>query len=156
MRVTATDADDQEKNMKKSMVSLAGAVLASASAGANDQWAEERLKAKTGRYSPAEELRRAEMRTANHTQGQCQAACCREHSSSRHQTSATATGPTGEFLKAKVGREPRQAVSHEHRRQASTKVQPSASDTWARAKFGRDLNARTYVQTAPESVRGVE
>ena len=141
--------------MNKLMIFLAGAMLASASAGANDQWAEERLKTKTGRYSPAEDLRRAEMRPAHHTQGQCQAACCREHSFSRHQTSATATEPTGEFLKAKLGREARQAVSHDYRLQASTKVQPSSSHAWARAKFGRDLNARTNVQTAPENTETV-
>jgi hypothetical protein len=43
--------------MKKLMTVLfAGAMLASVfSANANDQWTEERLKAKRGHYSPAQE-----------------------------------------------------------------------------------------------------
>ena len=93
--------------MKKLMTVLfAGAMLASVSAAsASDQWAEERLKAKTGRYSPAEETRRAQFaRTVKHTPEGCQAACCREHSPSTNQSFGTAAVPTSEFLKAKLGR----------------------------------------------------
>lgn len=53
------------------MIAFAGAMLASVSvAGTNDQCAEERLKAKTGRYSPAEESRRAKLASgAKHAGG---------------------------------------------------------------------------------------
>jgi hypothetical protein len=153
MRVTATD-DDQEKNMKKLMTVLfAGAMLASvSSANANDQWAEERLKAKTGRYSPAEESRRAQLaRTAKPAPEECQAACCREHSSSTHGNSTTAATATGEFLKSKLGRESTRVAAHDHKHQASANVQPSSSDAWARAKFGRDLSARSHGQEVPDN-----
>jgi hypothetical protein len=156
MGVTATDADDQKKNMKKLMtVAFAVAMLASASAAASasDQWAEERLKVKTGRYFPREESRRAQLaRTAKHAPEECQAAaCCRDHSSSRHQNSAMGATATSEFLKAKLGRDATQVASHDHNHQATANVQPSSSDAWARAKFGRDLSARSHVQKVPEN-----
>ena len=139
--------------MKKLMTVLfAGAMLASVSAAsAGDQWAEERLKAKTGRYSPAEETRRAQLAgTVKHAPEECQAACCREHSSSTHGNSTTAA-ITGEFLKAKLGRESTRVAAHDHKHQATANVQPSSSDAWARAKFGRDLSARSDVQKVPDN-----
>ena len=135
------------------MVLFAEAMLASvSSANANDQWAEERLKAKTGRYSPAEESRRAQLaRTAKHAPEECQAACCREHSSSTHGNYTTAATVAGEFLKSKLGRESTRVTAHDHKHQATANVQPSSSDAWARAKFGRDLSARSHVQKLPDN-----
>ena len=133
-------------------VIFAGAMLASVSAaGASDQWAEEILKAKTGRYSPAEESRRAQLaRTVKHNPDECQAACCREHSSSTHGNSTTASTATGGFLKAKLGRESTRVAANEYKN-AIADVQPSTSDAWARAKFGRDLSAGSHVQKVPEN-----
>ena len=149
--MTATDADDQEKNMKKLMAVLfAGAILASVSAAsASDQWAEERLKAKTGRYSPAEEARRAQLaRTVKHAPEECQAACCREHSPSTNQSFATAV-PTSEFLKAKLGRGASAPASHDQTQHASASAEPNSSNAWARAKFGRDLGRSGRLGHAP-------
>ena len=154
MRVTATDADDQEKNMNKLMtVIFAGAMLASVSAAsASDQWAEERLKAKTGRYSPREESRRAELaRTVKHGPEDCQAACCREHSSMTHQNSATTTGPTSEYLRAKSGRAVSAPPTRDHKQHASTSAETNSSNSWARAKFGRDVTQGGPTGQAPAS-----
>ena len=132
-------------------VIFAGAMLASGSAAsASDRWAEERLKAKTGRYSPAEESRRAELaRTVNHRPEECQAACCREHSPSTHGNSTRAATATAEFLKAKLGRDSTRVAANEYKHQAIADVRPSSSDAWARAKFGRDLSAGSHVQKVP-------
>ena len=132
-------------------VIYAGAMLASVSAAsASDQWAEEILKAKTGRYSPAEESRRAELaRMVKHGPEECQAACCREHSSSTHGNSTRAATATGEFLKAKLGRGSTRVAANEYKHQAIADVQPSFSDAWARATFGRDLSAGSHVQKVP-------
>ena len=140
--------------MKKLMTVLfAGAMLASVSAAsAGDQWAEERLKAKTGRYSPAEETRRALLAgTVKHAPEECQAACCREHSASPNQSSATAARPTSEFLKAKLGRGASAPASHDQTQHAAANTKPSPSNAWARAKFGRDLNLDAHVEQAPPS-----
>jgi hypothetical protein len=140
--------------MKKLMtVVFAGAMLASISAAsASDQWVEERLKAKTGRYSPAEESRRAQLaRTAKHAPEDCQAACCRTHSSAKPQSSAATAGPTSEYLEAKSGRGLSAPVSHDRKQHASANETSKPSNAWARAKFGRDLNADGQIGQAPAS-----
>ena len=136
----------------KTMMSvlIAGAMLASVSmATANNQWAEERLRAKTGRYSPAEEARRADVsRAAKHNDEECaQHACCRrQHESAKDRNAAV--GPTWaeEFLSAKFGRETIAAASGDHSPQPSDTRTSLSADAWQRAKWGRSLSAPTDTQ----------
>jgi hypothetical protein len=138
---------DQEMNMKTMMSFLiAGAMLASVSmATSNDQWAEERLKAKTGRYSPAEEARRADVfHAAKHNDEECaQHACCRrEHESAADRNAAVGSTWTDELLRAKYGRDTTATASSDHSPQPVNTRTSLLADAWQRAKWGRSLSAR--------------
>jgi hypothetical protein len=79
-----TQSLNQEDHMKKGAVLFVGIMLASATVGmANDRWAEDRLKAKTGRYSATEEARRKVSQSEKKPAAGCmQHPCCsREHKS---------------------------------------------------------------------------
>ena len=140
---------DQEMNMKTVMsVLFAGAMLASVSmATANDQWAEERLKAKTGRYSPAEEARRAS-RAAKLNDEECaKHACCRRQHESANDRNA-AVGPiwTEEFLSAKFGRETIAKAPGDHSPQPADSRTSLSDAARQRAKWGHSLSAPTDTQ----------
>jgi hypothetical protein len=80
---------------------FAGAMSGSATlATTNDQWAEERINAKTGRYSPAEEAR------ARESDGQEQT--CKKQNYCRHQHASAKTkrssNSTDALLASKLGR----------------------------------------------------
>ena len=126
-------------------VLFAGAMLASVSiATANDQWAEERLKAKTGRYSPAEEARRADVsRAAKHNDEKCaQHACCRrQHESAKDRNAAVGPTWTEEFLSAKFGRGTIPTTSGDHSPQPADIRTSLSADAWQRAKWGHSLSA---------------
>jgi hypothetical protein len=117
------------------IVALAGAMLTSASvAGTNDQWSEERMRAKTGRYSPAEESRRAALaKAARQAKAECQEACC------RREQSAPVPQWTEEFLRAKFGRTSAPAASIQNEEHHVKRTEPSSTAAWERAKFGRSL-----------------
>jgi hypothetical protein len=117
------------------IVAFAGALLTSLSAaGTNNQWSEERIKAKTGRYSPAEESRRAELaRQAKETATECQDGCCRRN------PSAPVAKRTEEFLRAKFGRTAAPAASIQNEEHRVERTEPSSTAAWERAKFGRSL-----------------
>ena len=68
----------------------------------------------------------------NHAAEEHQAACCREHSSFTHGNSTTAATDTGEFLKAKRGRESTRVAAHDHKHQATANVQPYNREPLAR------------------------
>ena len=135
----------------KSVISvlIAGAMLASVSmAAANDQWAEERLKAKTGRYSPAEEARRADVsRAAKHNDEECaQHACCRrQHESAKDRNAAVRPTWTEELLRAKFGRDTTATASGDHSPQHADPT-PLWADAWQRAKWGHSLSGGADTQ----------
>ena len=127
------------------MIAFAGAMLTSVSvAGTNDQWAEERLKAKTGRYSPAEESRRAKPASgAKHAADVCQNACCRHEQS-------TVPKRTEEFMAAKFGRKAATVASH-HKEQHAARGEPSDAANRERAKFGCVLSKTADEQANRQS-----
>ena len=117
------------------IVAFAGAMLTSVSAaGTNGQWSEERMKAKTGRYSPAEDSRRAQLaRAAKQTATECQEGCC------RRDPSAPVAKRTEEFLRAKFGRTAAPAASIQNEEHRVGRTEPSSTAAWEQAKFGRSL-----------------
>ena len=117
------------------IVAFAGAMLTSVSAaGTNGQWSEERMKAKTGRYSPAEESRRAALaKAADQANPECQEACC------RREPTAPVAKRTEEFLRAKFGRTAAPAASVQKEEHHVERTEPSSTAAWERAKFGRSL-----------------
>jgi hypothetical protein len=142
---------DQEMNMKTVMsVLFAGAMLASVSmATANDRWAEERLKAKTGRYSPGEEARRADVsRAARLNDEECaKHACCRrQHESAKDRNAAVGPTWTEEFLGAKFRRETIATAAGDHSPQPADSRTSGSADAWQRAKWGHSLSAPTDTQ----------
>ena len=132
------------------IIAFAGAMLTSVSvAGMNDQWSEERSKAKTGRYSPAEEPRRMELaRGAGQTATDCYEACCRREQSTSASTRAE------EFLRAKLDRSDATAASQREEHHAE-RGEPSSGAVWQRAKFGRVLSKTADEHTARQSTAGV-
>ena len=92
--------------MKTMMILLfAGAMSGSAMlATTNDQWAEERMKAKTGRYSPAEEARREALVRKSDGQDQpCKKQSCCRHQHASAQTKRS-TNSADTLLGSKLGR----------------------------------------------------
>jgi len=144
----------------KTMMSVlfAGVVLASVStATANDQWAEERLKAKTGRYSPAEESRRKALaQSQQQSDEECeQHACCRRDHRSVGERKDVTTGSVWatELLKAKLGRSPEAAHNRSDQRQLAGNQGSAFSDAWRRAKWGRSMSdAPSTSRTTPEVI----
>ena len=70
---------------------LAGSMLLAVAANANDYWAEERYRAKMGRYTPAEEARRASVKQKADSSAAQECAtqvCCRRASGSHSDRSA--------------------------------------------------------------------
>jgi hypothetical protein len=132
------------------IVAFAGAMLTSVSAaGTNDQWSEERMKAKTGRYSPAEESRRAALaKAAGQANAECHEACC------RREQSAPAAKRTEEFLRAKYGRTAAPAASAQNEEHQVKRTEPASTTAWERAKFGRSLresaDGQTHIKGAHE------
>lgn len=114
------------------IVAFAGAMVTSVSAaGTNDQWSEERMK---GRYSPAEESRRASLaKEAAQANAECQEACC------RREPTAPVAKRTQEFLRAKYGRTAAPAASVQKEEHHAERTEPSSTAAWERAKFGRSL-----------------
>ena len=145
--------------MKTMMILLfAGAMSSSAMlASTNDQWAEERMKAKTGRYSPAEEARReARARESEDQDHTCKKqSCCRhQHASAQaNQTSASSKG-AGTLLASKLGRgTPAVSESSAHEKALAASNASSYSEAWWRSKFGRSMPRRNVeTQTAALAV----
>jgi hypothetical protein len=69
-------------------VVFAATMFATVAAKANDNWAEERYRAKMGRYTPAEEARRASAsREADSTAQECaKHSCCRRAADSHNES----------------------------------------------------------------------
>lgn len=145
--------------MKTMMILLfAGAMSGSAMlATTNDQWAEERIKAKTGRYSPAEEARReARARESNGQDQTCRKQSCCRHQHASAQTKRSTNG-SDTLLGSKLGRGTT-AVSESsaHEKALTASNASSYSDAWWRSKFGRSMprrNAGTQTATLALSER---
>jgi len=144
--------------MKTMMILLfAGAMSGSAMlATTNDQWAEERMKAKTGRYSPAEEARRqARARESNGQDQTCKKqSCCRhQHASAKTKRS---TNSADTLLNSKLGRDtPAVSESSAHEKALAASNASSYSEAWWRSKFGRSMlrrNAETQTAALAVSV----
>lgn len=142
--------------MKTMMILLfAGAMSASAMlATTSDQWAEERMKAKTGRYSPAEEARREARARESDDQDQT----CKKQSCCRHQHASAKTKRCSNCadtpLASKLGRGTT-AVSESsaHEKTLTASDASSYSDAWWRSKFGRSMPRRhAGTQTAALAV----
>jgi hypothetical protein len=112
--------------MKTALVLLAGAMFLS-TAFANDPSFEERFKAKTGRYTPAEEARRERVARVEEAR-QVETASCERHSCCAGHKSVTG--------------------------ERETRLPDTVAEAWYRAKFGRTspskelrLNARRLKAT---------
>jgi hypothetical protein len=132
-RVAAPRVFDQEIAMRTMMILLfAGAMSGSTMlAATNDQWAEERMKAKTGRYSPAEEARR-EAR-ARESDGQDQT--CKKQSCCRHQHASAKTKRSSNsadtLLASKLGRGTTAVTeSNAHEKAIAASNTSSYSEAW--------------------------
>lgn len=142
--------------MKTMMILLfAGAMSSSAMlASTNDQWAEERMKAKTGRYSPAEEARReARARESEDQDHTCKKqSCCRhQHASAKNKRSSNSADT---LLASKLGRgTPAVSESSAHEKALAASNASSYSEAWWRSKFGRSMPRRNVeTQTAALAV----
>ena len=97
---------------------LAGALAASGTSGVNDPMAEERYRAKYGRYTPAEEARRQAAELAKRNTAPCcgHEGCCvraRKEMTVRTQVVYRGIGPQfAERFKAKYGRSPVDEATH--------------------------------------------
>ncbi len=142
--------------MKTMMILLfAGAMSGSAMlATTNDQWAEERIKAKTGRYSPAEEARReARARKPDGQDQTCRKQSCCRHQHASAQTKRSSNG-ADTLLASKLGRGTT-AVSEPsaHEKAVAASNASSYSEAWWRSKFGRSMPRRNAeTQTAALAV----
>lgn len=142
--------------MKTMMILLfAGAMSSSAMlASTNDQWAEERMKAKTGRYSPAEEARREARARESEDQDQTckKQSCCRhQHASAKNKRSSNSADT---LLASKLGRgTPAVSESSAHEKALAASNASSYSEAWWRSKFGRSMPRRNVeTQTAALAV----
>ncbi len=117
-------------------VVFASSMLAAVAAHADDNWAEERYRAKMGRYTPAGEARRANLKAVDApATGECLGhGCCRRSQGSRQAVSAA---PRSEFLRAKLGRgfTTQPALEQHQGLQASVGAE-SRPEAW-RVKWGR-------------------
>ena len=142
--------------MKTMMILLfAGAMSGSAMlATTNDQWAEERMKAKTGRYSPAEEARREALVRKSDSQDQTckKQSCCRHQHASAQTKRSTNSADT--LLGSKLGRgTPAVSESSAHEKALAASNASSYSEAWWRSKFGRSMPRRNAeTQTAALAV----
>ena len=134
--------------MKTMMILLfAGAMSASASlATTNDQWAEERLKAKTGRYSPVEEARRQTLARKSDGHGEtCKKQnCCRhQHASAKDKLTGTPSTSADRQVTAKLCRSMAAvAESKAHEQTLAANHSSALSDAWWRSKWGRSMPHR--------------
>ena len=94
--------------MKTLMTMLvAGAMLASAAhANSADPMADERFRAKYGRYTPAEETRRHAVEQAKQEANSCEHGCCEQTPGSKADTASKAEENqwATEYVRAKLGR----------------------------------------------------
>ena len=144
----------------KTMMSLlfAGAMSGSAMlATTNDQWAEERMKAKTGRYSPAEEVRReARARESDGQDQTCKKqSCCRhQHASAKNKRSSNSADT---LLASKLGRGTTAVTElSAHGKTFAASNASSYSEAWWRSKLGRSMphtNAETQTASLAVSER---
>ena len=108
----------------------------------NGQWAEERMKAKMGRYSPAEEARREAIARKSSAQDEAcnMQSCCRhQHAPAQaNQTSAFAK-TAGTLLASKWGRRAAVAESPAGEQTLAASNASAASDAWWRSKWGRTM-----------------
>lgn len=139
-----TRLEDQDIYMRIIMtVAIAATMFATVAAKANDNWAEERYKAKTGRYTPAEEARRASAaRKANPKAQACaEHSCCRRAADS-HNERTVGSIQTRELLRAKLGRDfmVQPLPQQDQQREIETGGKPNFSEEWWHAKWGRTRN----------------
>jgi hypothetical protein len=144
--------------MKLMMILLfAGAMSASAMlTTTSGQWAEERMKAKTGRYSPAEEARREAL--AGNPDGHHQT--CKEHNCCRHQHASAKPRRSSKsadiLLASKFGRGTTAGTElRAHGKTFAAGNATSYSNAWWRSKLGRSMpHANAKTQTARLVVSG--
>lgn len=121
-------------------VVIAATMFATVAAKANDNWAEERYKAKTGRHTPAEEARRtsAARKADPKAQACAEHSCCRRAADS-HNERTVGSIQARELLRAKLGRDFMvQPLPHQdQQREIETGAKPNFSEEWWRAKWGR-------------------
>lgn len=140
----------------KTMMTLlfVGAMSTSALlATTNGQWAEERMKAKMGRYSPAEEARReaiTRMSSAHDEACNMQSCCRHQHASAQANQTGASSKAAGTLLASKWGRTT-PATESPAGEQTLAASNASSSNAWWRSKWGRSM-PRTNMGAEPTAL----
>ncbi len=141
----------------KTMMTLlfVGAMSTSALlATTNGQWAEERMKAKMGRYSPAEEARREAIarKSSAHDEACNMQSCCRQqHASAQANQTSASSKAAGTLLASKWGRTTPATESPTGEQTLAASNAASSSDAWWRSKWGRSM-PRTNMGAEPTAL----